>query len=234
MPARRTGPDSYLVALDKLSVDIDLWLLRRVNSPHEHPGSHRLTWIETCLARYDKRLQLVDTQVLQTDVCYQRMQYFTFSIADITLQFGEKCHGCGHRHILKRILFPVLSHRMTGNNRGEVSGDDLLLPGIGHEAENARTVAVDCLIESVPLSVRRIQHNVAGRFDIVFPIDVQGVSFLTVSLTDNGDFQRLCIVVERIAHLPDRRCHHEPLPYLLRILAHHLVQLAEDGLVLLG
>ena len=63
---------------------------------------------------------------------------------------------------------------------------------------------------------------------------MQGISLLTVSLTDNGDFQRLCVVVERIAHLPDRRCHHEPLLYLLRILAHHLVQLAEDGLVLLG
>ena len=162
------------------------------------------------------------------------MQHFTFSIANIALQLREKRYRRCNRHILEHIFFPVLTHRMVRNRCRKITFDKFLLSRVCYKLQNTCSIIIDSLVKFMSLPISWVQHNIAGSLNIILPFDIQRVTLLAISLTNDSNFQRLCIVIERITHLSDRRCHHKPLLHLLWVLAHHLVEFAKDSFIFLG
>ena len=221
------------VALDLLSVDIDLRRLGGVNSSQHHTGRDGLARIEARLVGDDDGFELVDPNVLESHVGHERVKHLAFRVAYVALQLGKQRDGGRRRHILKHILLPVFVERRRGHGRGEVAADDLLLQWIVDETEYPLTVAIDSVEELASLSRARAQHDDACGFEVVFVLDVKRIALRSVGLTDDERLQLLGVVEERVAHSPHRGGTLKPHARLGRILAHDLLQLAIDGLVLL-
>ena len=218
---------------DTGAVDIDLRLLRGVDSGHDDVGHEALTRVEGRLLRHDKSLQLIYTDILQVDVGDQSMENLALGIAHIILKLGEEGDGSSNGHVLKHVFLPVLTEVVLAawHLCGEVALDDGALARVGDISQDTVAVAVDGIIELLAFSREGSEHDGAGSVDIVGVVDIVDVAVRAVSLFDDGHLQRLGKVVEGVAHVLHLCGSLKPLAHLLGVRRHLVFETAIDFLV---
>ena len=236
MLAYPTGSETVLAVagVDACTIDVDLRLLRGIDGRHDDVGHEALAGVERRLLGYDEGLELVDADILHIDIRHQRVEHLALGVAHVVLQLRQQRHGCGHGHVLKHILLPVLAKvvLMVGHLGREVAGDDGALVRVGDKGEDALAVGVDGIVELAALACQRREHHGAGSVDVVGIVDIVKVSLRPVGFLDDGHLQGFGKVVERVAHLAHLRGLLKPLAHLLGIGGHLVPEGTVEGFVL--
>ena len=223
-------------AVHSHAIHVDFRLLGSIHGSHHDIGIESFARIERGLLWNHEGIELVHTDILHVDICYQVVQHLSLGIAHIALNLREHGHGCSHWHILKHVFLPVLTQiflalRHLGR---EVAGYDFLLMLISHQLQDAVAIAIQLRIEFLSLARPRCKHHDAGSLQIFLVLDVAHVAILAVSLLHDSNLQFLGKVIERIAHVLYLLSLFKPFPYLGRVLLHLVGEVAIDCIVLCG
>ena len=81
-------------------------------------------------------------------------------------------------------------------------------------------------------ALTRRKHHLACSFEVFFVSNILYVSILSVSLTNNSQFQFLCKVVDRVAHALNLCGFVEPCFNLFRIMLHLFLEVTIHGKIL--
>ena len=218
------------------AIDINLGLLRSIDSCHHDIGSEGLTGIEGCFLRNDECIKTVYTDVLDVDVCHKRVEHLTLGIAYIALKLRQQRYGRCHWHTLEHVFLPVLAQCIVllWDFRREVVGNEFLLVWVSDHLQYPLAIGVDGIVELSALSCSRCKHHLCRSLYVVLADDVGHIGIFSVCLPDNLLLQALCIVEERVTHLLDYGGLLKPRLHLLWIGLHLLKEGTVQGLVLLG
>ena len=153
-----------VLCIDTCTVDIDLRLLSSIHGSHDDLCRELFTRIKCRLLRNHESINLIDTHILHVYVRYQGMEHLTLCMTYVALQLGEKGDSCCHRHTLKHILLPVLTHGMgilrdTGR---QVTGDYLPLTIVRNHLQDTLTEGIDRIEEIFSVGLAGCCHHLSG------------------------------------------------------------------------
>ncbi len=161
MLAHSTGRKAVDAAINQAPAHINLGTLSGVDSSHDNLCIELITADDGARLRNDKSLELVDPDVLKTNIGNQGMENFALGVAHIVLKLGKQSDGSRHGHILEHVLLPVLTQRagLVRYGCSEVRGYDAPLVGVADEGEDALPIRIDGTKEGTALTRERSEHH---------------------------------------------------------------------------
>ena len=191
--------------VDLLATDKDLGHLGGIKGSHHDTGRELIATHDGLRVGNDKRIEGIDTNILDVNVLNQCVQHLTLGIADIVLQFGKQRDSSCCRHRLKHVFLPVLTHRLgiLGNLGSQVRGYHLLLAIAADHLQHFDTIGIDGIKQFPATSASGSQHHLIGSLQVLLVANVQHITVLAVGFLYNRQLQLVSQIVEGITHLPD-------------------------------